>query len=250
MIAALSGLVDPQILYGLIIAVLVGLSKTGIPGVGIAAVPFMAVLIGDGKYSVGVLLPLLIFADIFAVIFYRRHADWKIIGRLSPWIIVGACFGVWGLMTIDAIHFKPVLGGLVLLMLGLEIVRRIRNWHALPNHPLLSAGSGLLVGFSTYLGNAAGPIANIYLLCMGFPKHRFIGSIAWLFLLVNLSKLPVYVPLGMITADSLLLDLKLCPGILLGVFLGRAIFPHIRQDIFNGLILVLSALSALYLIFQ
>lgn len=238
-----------HLLYGLLIAMLVGLAKTGIPGVGIAAVPFMAMLFG-GKSSVGTLLPMLIVADIFAVLFYRRHADWKIIRQLAPWIIIGSICGVIGLYVIPDKNFKPVLGAIVFFMLVLEMCRRKFKWDNMPNHPVLTIGSGVLTGFSTYMGNAAGPIINIYLLCKGFPKEQFIGSVAWLFLLVNLSKIPFFVPLNMITLESLRFDLMVLPGIFAGVFLGKWLLPRINQRFFNSLILVFTLLSSLQLMFN
>ena len=75
-------------------AILVGMSKTGVPGVSMIVVPVMAMIFG-GKASTGVLLPILITADIFAVIYYHRHAAWNPLLKALPWAIVGLFLALW-----------------------------------------------------------------------------------------------------------------------------------------------------------
>ena len=69
-------------------ALIVGFAKTGITGIGILAVPFFAMVFPAEK-SAGILLPVLCFADLVAVFYYRNHADWKQIWKLMPWVAVG-----------------------------------------------------------------------------------------------------------------------------------------------------------------
>jgi len=85
--------------YGLIAAVLIGVAKTGVPGVGIAVVPLLAAAVESihpetgAKDSVAWLLPMLITADIWAVAKYWKHTDWKLLKKLVPWIAVGLVVG-------------------------------------------------------------------------------------------------------------------------------------------------------------
>ena len=51
------------------------------------------------------------------------------------------------------------------------------------------------------LAIAAGPIAQFYLLAMRLPKYAFIGTSAWLFLIINLGKVPLMCELGVLNMD-------------------------------------------------
>ena len=76
--------------WGLVMlcGMLIGLSKTGVSGVGLAVVPILAIIFGS-RPSTGLLLPMLIMADVFAVKYYSRHAEWKHVLRLLPWALTG-----------------------------------------------------------------------------------------------------------------------------------------------------------------
>jgi uncharacterized membrane protein YfcA len=81
---------------------IVGMSKTGIPGLGILSIALIFNLFpGREKEATGLVLPLLIFADIFAVFFYRRHAEWKYFFRLFPWAALGVFGGYFALKYIN-----------------------------------------------------------------------------------------------------------------------------------------------------
>src|SRR5215218_3401192 len=78
---------------GAVCAYMIGVAKTGVPGFGILVVPLMALMVGDTKQSAGWLLPVLCTADIFAVLYWRRHtAAWKLF-VLAPWVGVGIVAG-------------------------------------------------------------------------------------------------------------------------------------------------------------
>ena len=73
----------------------------------------MAIVFG-GKSSTGVLLPLLIVGDIFAVIYYRRHVQWNILFKLLPWMIIGVLLGVWFGRDIEEKLFKQIMASIIL----------------------------------------------------------------------------------------------------------------------------------------
>jgi hypothetical protein len=72
-----------QLIWVLVAAFLIGFSKTGISGVSMISIPILAAAFG-GKESTGVVLPILITADIFAIAFYRRHVEWGNIKKVLP----------------------------------------------------------------------------------------------------------------------------------------------------------------------
>ncbi len=240
-------------------AVLVGISKTGIPGTGILVVPMLAYAFG-GRQSVGIMLPMLIFADCFAVLWYRRHVQWdKLIGLL-PWVVAGLVVGAIGLWitgrlsgSVDVIG--RVIGVLVLLMLVINLLQGRLGNKLTPTSKIGIAATGTAAGFTTMVSNAAGPIMSIYMSAHKLPKKEFIGTLAWYFFLINLSKVPVFLVLSavnpqkpMITLQSFKLDLVLFPVILVGVFAGKWLLPRISQKAFDVAVLGLAGLAAIKLI--
>ena len=240
-------------------ALLVGISKTGVPGLGILVVVLLANVFG-GRASVGLVLPMLIFGDCFAVAWYRRHAQWdKLIG-LFPWIVVGMAFGAAALWATGRVGdgkdvLSVLIGGLVLTMLALYLLQERLGERLTPRSRVGVASTGTSAGFATTVSNAAGPIMAVYLSAHKLPKQQFMGTIAWYFLIINLSKLPVYFALTaanpgrpIITAESLLFNLITFPAILLGVFIGKWLLPRIPQKAFDAVVLTLAGASAIKLI--
>ena len=99
----------------------------------------------------------------------------------------------------------------------------------------------MVAGFATTLANAAGPVMNLYLLARRLPKQQFIATGAWFFLVINLSKLPIYAGHGLIHTRSLLFDLVLVPPVLLGAAIGRRVAARLPQQTFELLVLALTA---------
>jgi uncharacterized membrane protein YfcA len=237
------------LVYGAAAALLVGLSKTGVPGVSIPSVLLMAeAFAGDEKLSVGAILPILLVADVFAVAFYRQHAEWRRLWGLFPYVAVGMVPGALVLYYISHHQFKLILGWLVLGLLALEIARQVFQWHRLPGRWWFGASLGALAGFGTTVGNAAGPVMSVYFISRGLDKQKFMGTMAWFFFLVNAAKLPFYLPLEMITRETIAFDLWMAPMAVVGALLGRPILSAIPQRIFNPLVLALAGLAALKLV--
>ncbi len=242
-------LTNPRLwLVGLGAALLSGIAKSGVPGLGILAVPLMALVI-PAKASVGALLPILIAADVNALAYHRRHADWRQIARLLPWVALGMAPAYYALGRLDENTVRPLLGALVLAMMILEGVRRRLAWDRLPHHPVFGAAIGVAAGFATTMGNAAGPLMSLYLLARGLTKERFVGTVAWYFFIVNLSKVPVFAARGMITGRSLLFDLCVAPAVVLGSWIGFRFVSRMSPKVFLAVVYGLTAVAAIWLFF-
>jgi uncharacterized membrane protein YfcA len=228
-------------------AVLVGMAKNGVPGLGILVVPLMATAF-PARASVGILLPMLIVGDVLALIHFRRHAEWHKLWGLFPWVIAGGVLGALTLARVQDAHLKPLLGVLVLGMLVLELLRSRFQWAGYASHPMFTVGTGIAAGFATTIGNVAGPIMSMYLLGKGAPKAQFVGTAAWFFFLVNCSKVPIYLGLDMMNRQSLLFDAAMIPLIVVGALAGVKVFRIIPQKLFDGMILVLTAVAAVRLL--
>lgn len=239
-----------QWLVTAISAVMIGMAKTGLPGVGILCVPLMASIM-PAKASTGIVLPMLIFADIFAVAYYHRHAVWSHLLRLMPWALAGIIIGFLIMGRINDAQLKPVIGVIVFVMLGLNYVRdRINGENAnVPTQWWFAAALGLVAGITTMLANAAGPIMIIYLLAMRLEKNEFIGTGAWYSLILNCVKVPFSMHLGLITAASAKFNLLLFPCVLIGVVAGILLLNKIPQKTFTFTVQLLALLAALNMLF-
>ena len=230
-------------------ALLVGMSKVGVPGVSMLVVPALAIVFG-GKASAGILLPMLMMADIFAVSYYHRHAEWKYLLKLLPWAFVGIAIALWVGHVVNDEWFKNIMAVLVFLCIGLMLWKdRQKNGQLFPNTWWFAAAMGVLGGFATMIGNVAGPIFAIYLLAMHLPKKSFIGTGAWFFLIVNFSKFPLHILFWeTISWQTLTLNVLMLPAIALGAFLGIVLVKQISEQLYRTAVIVLTALSAFLLL--
>ena len=236
-----------QWLIVLLCAMLVGMAKTGLSGVGLMVVPLLASVFG-GRPSVGLLLPILVFADVFAVSYYNRHAEWKYILRLLPWALIGVGAGVLVGQVISDIVFNRLLAVVVLTGIVLMILQDMRKKASIPDYWWFAMGLGLLGGFATMIGNAAGPIMALYLLSMRLPKNIYIGTGAWFFFIVNVFKVPFHVGIWeTITVQSLLFDVLMIPAIALGALLGIWLVKFFPEKAYRLFIIATTLFSALLL---
>jgi uncharacterized protein len=233
---------------GAICAFNIGMAKTGMPGLGILAIPLFVVTVGDARLSAGWLLPILLSADLLAVFYYRKHAAAGRLFTLLPSVAVGMALGAIVLRYDDKV-LRPIVGAIILSMLCLFLLRK-RSVNPLPTDGAFYSGMyGSFTGFATMIANAAGPIMNIYLLSKRLGREEFVATGAWFFFIVNISKLPVYVYHGMISRQSLLFDLALLPASLAGALLGRRLLMKIPQHIFEGAVIILAFLATILLFF-
>lgn len=228
-----------------------GLSKTGFAGLGVLTVALFANAL-PARSSTGMLLPLLICADFFGVAYFRKHADWSQLWKLFHWVIAGILLGWLALDRFDNAQARHAIGGILLVMLGLQVWRRRRGSDfatALPHSRWFVALTGIAAGFATMTANAAGPLLVLYLLAIGLPKLAIVGTGAWFFLFVNLFKVPFSAQLGLISLESLKVDALLCLPMIPGALLGPVILKRINQSAFELMVLVFTLIAALRLLF-
>jgi len=233
-------------------AVLTGVSKTGIPGLGILMAPLMAMVFPEHtRESTGILLGMLILGDLFAAGYYRQNAEWKHVLRLLPPALVGIIAGWRAMDYVSDDQLQPIMGVIVLGMLAINYWRtRLRGADApIPHQWWFAVFMGFIAGLTTMMANAAGPVMIIYLLAMRLPKFAFIGTSAWFFFVINWLKVPFSVNLDLITWASIKLDLLMLPLIALGAVSGILFLRHIPQKVFNSIVQILAAAAAIKLLF-
>ncbi|MBR5464739.1 MAG: sulfite exporter TauE/SafE family protein [Alistipes sp.] len=225
-------------------ALCIGMSKTGVQGLMLLAVPYMAMAFG-AKASTGVILPMLCMADIIAVVYYKRIADWKVVAKLLPTAILGFFVAIFVDRLIPANEFRQLMGWTLALVLVVmawsELFGKENRWM---KRWWYSALFGLLGGFTTMIGNAAGPVMSIYLLSMRKGKMEYIGINAWFFLVVNLLKVPLQIFVWEnISWDTFSLNLLMLPIIALGAWLGISIIKLFPEKAFRRFIQLVTMLS-------
>jgi len=233
-------------------AFLVGVSKTGLPGLGILIVPLMAMALPQhARESTGIMLGMLILGDLFAATYYRHIAEWKHVLRLLPPAFLGIVAGWKAMEYVTNDQLKRIIGLIVLAMLAVHFWRtRLRAADAsIPTQWWFGGILGFLAGVTTMMANAAGPVMVIYLLSMRLPKLAFVGTSAWFFFAVNWLKVPFSVQLDLTTGASAKLGLLMLPLIAAGSVAGIFLLHRLPQKAFNALIQILAAAAAIKLLF-
>lgn len=225
-------------------AFILGLAKAGLKGIDMLNVTIMAFVFG-GKSSTGVVLPLLCAADIAAVIYYHRHAQWKHFWKLVPWMGMGILIGVYAGKDMDEVLFRKIMAVIIVITILIVVLMEVKKGKVISHHPLFASATGIAAGFTTMLGNLAGAFANVYFLAMRMPKNDFIGTAAWVFLTVNLFKLPFQVFFWKnITVNSLKIDLLLLPALALGFVCGIKITEQLKDNSYRRLVMLLTLAGA------
>ena len=229
---------------------ILGMGKAGIKGFSVIIVIILAFIFGE-RSSTGVLLPMLVFADIMAVIYYKRYVRWEYIIKLLPWMIFGVLIGVWVGNEIPEVIFKKMMAIIIIISVMIMIFFEKKKSSIVPTNKLFSSSMGFLAGFTTMIGNLAGPIATIYFLAIRFKKNEFIGTAAWLFFIVNVFKVPFHIFVwNTVTVETLVLNTMLFPSILIGFIVGVGIVKKIPNAFYRKFILFVTAAGGVIMLLK
>lgn len=226
------------------------MSKAGLKGMGILVVTLMA-LVYEAKASTGILLPLLICADVIAVIYYRRSVRWDYLWKFLPWMIAGVLVGVIVGKDLPEETFKKGMAAIILISVMIMIAWEKYDKSDIPDKMWFAGTMGFAAGFTTMIGNLAGAFSNIFFLASRIPKVEFIGTAAWLFFFINLFKLPFHIwSWKTINYDTIWIDTTLLPGIFIGFYIGLKIVDKFKENQFRKFILLMTALGAIFMLFK
>lgn len=232
-------------------ALLIGMSKTGIQNIGTLAVPLFAFLFG-AKYSTGIVLILLCIADLVAVIYYRKEFLWGEVKKLLPASLFGLVVGLLLGNYINDKVFKLLIGICIIVGVGIMIwlgKTSQQKQDKLTKNRWYSPVFGFILGFSTMIGNAAGPALSVYMLSKRLNKISFAATSAWFIMLLNFTKIPLQAFVWHnLTWAGFYLNLFAIPFILLGGYIGIKIVKILPEKKFRILIMTLVVISAILLI--
>ena len=235
-----------QLLLFCLAGLIIGFAKTSIGSMALIAIAIMASIF-PVKESTGIVLTMILFADLVAVSSFRKNVDWKAILKLSPFVFSGSFCGYYILKFINAAVFGKFLGAVILLSILFDSYLKIREFSKIPSKGF-TALTGVLVGIGAVSANASGPFMAIYLLQMGYNKDEFIGTRCWFFFFFNLFRVPFSVHLGLLTVETVFAVFKLFPVIILGGLAGLFFINKIEQKWFGVLIRVSTFLTGIFLV--
>ena len=247
-------LIDQMILFYVMLAVvicLIGLSKGGFGGtMGALATPLLALVLPADKV-VGLLLPILIIADVFAVASHWKKWNKKLVILLLPGAVLGVLIGTVFITRVSPLALRRTLGIIALLFAGYKFFEPVilgavhyqaRNWHGLT--------AGTVAGFSSSLAHTGGPPITMYLLMQNIPPRMFVATSALFFMVLNWIKVPTYFYAGLFDFKLLGQVAWLLLLLPLSVWVGKSIATKINKTIFDRIMVFFLALSGLLLLME
>ena len=230
-----------------ILGLMIGLAKGGFGGLGALLTPILSLVLPVSS-AVGVLLPMLIVGDVFAIYMYWKEWDLELVKRMFPAGVAGALVGTFLLSYVSPNGLRIALGIFVLLSVAYKFLSdRIqairyqpRLWHA--------PAAGLLSGVASGMFNSGGPPFNSYLLLQKLEARPFIATTAIFFALLNLIKVPGFLYTGVLDPYVLFSLWWVFPFIPVGIWVARITLTRLSPAAFEWIIIILLIFSSLWLL--
>jgi uncharacterized membrane protein YfcA len=242
---------DQNTVYvAIVIAVLgfmIGLTKGGFGGLGALLTPILALVLPVAS-AVGVLLPMLMVGDAFALSMYWKEWDIDLVRRMLPAGIVGALAGTFLLSWLSPDGLRIVLGVFVLVLVAYRFLSdRIQGMQYEPR-PWHAPAAGFLAGVASGMFNNGGPAFSSYLLLQKLKARPFIATSAIYFALLNVIKVPGFLYTGVLDLPLLFSLWWVFLFIPLGIWVARMTLTRVSPGTFEWIIVVLLIFSSLWLL--
>lgn len=232
-------------------AFLMGLSKGGVPMIALLSVPLMSLYM-EPAVAAGLLLPIYIVADCYAVYLFRKSFSLKNLKIMLPGAVVGILAGFGSVSIVPSDFVKLLVATIGLVFLASTLKDRFSKKEVPPRPADVPRGViwGALAGFTSYISHAGGPPFQAYVLPQKLDKMVYLGTVTIFFTVVNLLKVPPYILAGQITTESTLQIALVAPVALLGAWVGINISRRIPDKIFFMIIEVALAVVSIKLLFE
>jgi len=215
-------------------ALLVGLSKGGLPTIGMLAVPLLSLFMSPVKAAV-LLLPIYIISDVVSVWLYRKDFSAANLKILLPAGILGVLIG-WLTASVTS-------DSAVKLMIGcMGVGFCLNTWLRKTPQDKQAVDAkkgwfwGTVAGFTSFISHAGGPPFQIYVLPQRLPKIQFAGTATLLFAVINAAKILPYQLLQPYSYDDLMRAADLIPFALAGTVAGAYVTKKIADIWFYRLV--------------
>ena len=232
------------------VAFLISLSKGGLGGMlGALATPMM-VLVMPANQVLGLLLPILLLADVFAIALHWRKWNGRLVWLLTPGAVIGVTFGTFFIANAPTNVLKLGLGVITLAFVVYKLVeKRLLTYLKYKERPWHGWLAGTAGGFASSLAHSGGPPISIYLMLQEVTPSVFIATSVLFFAILNWIKVPYYLYIHLFDFQQLWRIAWIAPIVPLGVWIGHWIAAKISKEVFDGIIVALLVLTALLLIF-
>jgi uncharacterized membrane protein YfcA len=255
---------SPQLLFGVVAVLFIGISKAGFGGgLGLLTTP-LAVFAFGPKNAIGIILPLLCAGDAFSLWNYWRKWDARNLRFLLPGVVAGIVLGVQWIDRFSARQLNVAIGCIALAFVIFQFVKE-RVFRAegvfAPNHRV-GVPIGLATGITSTFAHGAGPIVSMFLIPQRLPKQTFVATNALIFTWVNWLKMPffcidrsqvdwpVFAANSLITRETLLVSLLFLPLVAVGAWMGIWLNRRVSERTFLNIVYAFLFLTGLELIFQ
>ncbi|MEP2780888.1 MAG: sulfite exporter TauE/SafE family protein [Pseudoruegeria sp.] len=232
-------------------AFFLGLSKGGLPVIALLAVPIMALFM-DPAMAAGLLLPLYIVADVYAVYLFRRAYSVRNLKILIPSALIGVIVGYFSVSHVPGDAVKLLLAGIGIFYLATSMARRLSQTERPPAPADVPRGIfwGACAGLTSYIAHAGGPPYQVYVLPQKLDKMTFLGTTTILFTSINLMKVPPYILAEQITFSSMGQSVWLAPMAIFGAWSGSRVVRLLPEKLFYYLIEATLGLVSLKLLYE
>jgi uncharacterized membrane protein YfcA len=229
---------------------LISLSKGGLGGMaGSLATPLMA-LVMPVSQVLGLILPFMLLADVFAIALHWRRWNWRLVWLLIPGAVIGVTIGTFFIANAPTNVLKIGLAVIALLFVAYKLIEKrllasmtyqARNWHGWL--------AGTVAGFASSLAHSGSPPISIYLMLLDVTPAVFLGTSVLFFAILNWIKVPYYLYIHLFDFQRIWQIAWVFPIVPLGVWVGRWLVTKVSKNIFDNIILFLLVITALLLIF-
>ena len=230
-------------------AMLVGLSKGGLPIVGMLGVPILALVVSPVE-AAGLLLPIFVVSDLFGLWAYRRSFSRRNLAILVPGAVVGIALG-WATAARVPEAAVTLVVGLIGLVFAIErLLAAGRNRPARPADVPRGLFWGALTGFTSFVSHSGAPPYQAYVLPQHLDKMVYAGTTTIFFAIVNAVKLVPYWALGQLSFEALRSTAVLFPAAIAATFAGVHLTRRLSEALFFRLVLAALALVSVKLVWD
>lgn len=211
--SAMELLADPWTLTLAVLAVIVvGMAKGGFSGLGVLATPLLALSL-PAPVAAAVLMPVLLAQDVVSVWSFRKSWDRWIVAWMLPGALAGVVLGTVLAAVVPEERLLLVLGAITL---GFGLYRLWLERGGRVVAPSDSPGwvgllFGVSAGFTSQIAHAGGPPFQMWVTPRRLPHETFVGTSSVVFAVINWMKVPSYLALGSLNAQTLTAGALLLP---------------------------------------